>query len=172
MSPQLSADRLATTRISAGQIGRGYRNTTLLARLAVNAKRRLEAHQALCADAPRKPAWLYDAQRDDARRSLPDQRLHDAIQEGIAGGWIDAQRLAEYFAELFLVHAATIAQHTGADDVSFCATVHEVAEALDAMAVARGLPTAENRAVAVRETFEAVITLQAHATELQRGSAA
>jgi hypothetical protein len=178
MSPETAAARLAAARTTPDRtpadrdlIGRGYRSAPLTQRLGCFSAR-LNAAQALCGNASRKPGWLYDAQRDELRRSLPDQREYDAIQAGIADGYIDATKLVEYFAEKFLIHAATLATRDGATDVTFVATVREAAEALEYVSVARGLPTKENKQLAAREGVQGALVMLAHATELHRAGAA
>jgi hypothetical protein len=166
---QNSTDRLATTVTFREQIR--VRPARLIARLSSETVR-LEAAQALCADARRKPAWLYEWQGDTPKRRPIDQIEFDAIQDGISEGYITERHLAEYFAEKFLIHAASIAVRRQSNDVSFCATVKEAAEALEEIAVARALPTPENRRSAAREGVQGALALLAHSTELHRGSAA
>jgi hypothetical protein len=173
MTPESTAERLAAPRITTDlreTLSKGFRPAPLAARFG--SKRRLEAAQALCADAVRKPGWLYDAQREEVRRSLPDEREYEAIQEGIRAGYITATRLAEYFAEKFLIHLSSMPAVQRGDDVTFCVTVRESAEALEALALARTIPSEANRATAAREVVQAAVVGIAHATELQRGTAA
>lgn len=153
-----STARLATHRIPADRaaIGRGYRNPSVFARLSTEATR-LDALQRLCANAERKPAWLYNVQRAEPRASLPDERLDMAITEGVRGGYITPEVLADYFGDLFALYRAMMPD---AADATYVDTAREKVEAIEAMSLARTNPTPENCANAVKELAEdAIVTL-------------
>lgn len=163
-STKNSATRLATSEPPL--TGRGFRAPTLYERLT-RTRERHSAAEGLCRDAKSKPSWLYDARSKG--RPLPDERLHDAIVDGIAGGWITPERLADYYGELFALYRAMM---PGGAEATFLDTARESGQALEAIAVHRVCPTPESAAHAVRESLEAAVVLTAHAKRLQGGSAA
>lgn len=143
-------------------LARGYRTSALYARLT-NEPARHDAAERLCAPASRKPRWLHEARSKG--KTLPDDRLNAAIMEGIAERYITPETLADYFGELFTLYSA---QMTANADAAYLDAAREKAEACEAMAVARMVPTPENRERAVRELAEDVIVSLAHAKQLQR----
>lgn len=162
--------RLATHRIrpplDREVIGRGYRATALAARLSTESAR-LFALQRLCAGAERKPAWLYNVQRAEPRASLPCERLDAAILEGIRVGYITPEVLADYFGDLFALYRAMMPDA----HATYLDTAREKSEALEAISIARAVPTPENIDRAARELMEDAIVSTAHAKTLQRGAA-
>jgi hypothetical protein len=82
--------RLATRQVEGpidrSRLGRSYRANTLMARLTTRNARK-DALERLCHAADRKPGWLYDARKDEAR-ALPCERLDSAI----SATYIDAAR--------------------------------------------------------------------------------
>jgi hypothetical protein len=165
-TPARLATHRTTDQIDRARVGGGYRPTTLMARLRAP---RLNALQRLCAGAERKPAWLYDAQRAEPRSALPDERLDAAIVQGIRDGYITPEKLADYYGELFASYRAMM---PGGVESTFIDTTRESAEALEAIAIARVVPSAENNAHAARELLESAIVSTAHARRLQCGDAA
>lgn len=164
---QHSAARLATRpAIDREALARGYRPTTLMARLST-APARLDALERLCAKAERKPQWLYDLRKQDGR-TLPCERLHNAIVDGIQARFITPEVLADYYGEMFALYRAMMPDA----HATYLDTVREKSEAIEAVSVARAVPTPENNASAARELLEDVIVSTAHAKTLQRGGAA
>ncbi len=157
-----SASSLATGRIDRERIGSGYRANALMARLSTVPARH-DAAERLCKLAERKPTWLYEARSKG--KSLPCARLDEAIVDGISGGYITPEILADYFGDLFALYRGMM---PGAADATYIDTAREKAEALEATALARAINTPEARAQAVRELAEDVIVSLAHAKQLQR----
>lgn len=167
ISTDKNTARLATHRIDREALTRGYRSGALMARLSTEGPR-LAALQRLCQGAHRKPAWLYNVQRAEPRSSLPCERLDAAITQGIADGYITPETLADYFGDLFTIYCT---QMSATGDACYLDAAREKAEAMEAAAMARAVPTAENRERAVKELAEDVIVSLAHAKQLQRASA-
>jgi hypothetical protein len=161
MSTNFRGDRLATSRTFREQIV--VRSaSTLRARLAEG--RRREAIQRLFSKAPRKPGAVYELQRSEPRAPLPDERLIALLEAGIARRDFDEQQLAAYFAELFMICAAQFSLAADvAEPATYGVTVKEVAEAFEAITVAHGVPTRENRETMAREVREAIGVLAIHA---------
>lgn len=166
-APDTSAVRLATTRTPSDQRFREsitVRTGPLTSRLANGD--RLRAFQQLVRRAHRKPGWMYDAQREEQRRSLPDEREYEAVCEGIAAGYVDERDLATFFAAKYLIYRGLI-RGTADSAPTYCDATREMAEALEAIAIARANPTDENKQRAALEGTEAVITLHAHVDALR-----
>jgi hypothetical protein len=160
---QSSAPRLATRPIDREAIAKGYRSPALYARLSTIPARH-DALERLCVRAERKPQWLYNIRKDDGR-TLPCERLHNGIVDGIQAGYITPEVLADYFGDLFALYRAMM---PGAAEATYLDTTRESAEALEAMAVARCNPTPEAQAHAARELLEAAVVSTAHAKQLQQ----
>jgi hypothetical protein len=170
MSPtQGSAAHLAMrpTATNPRDIGRGYRAPAFAARLSTMPTR-LDALERLCQHAERKPQRLYDLRKGEGR-TLPCERLHNAILDGIQAGYITPEVLADFYGECFAMYRSMM---PGATDATYLDTAREKAEAADALMTARMVPTSENREVAVKELSEDVIVSLAHAKALARGTAA
>jgi hypothetical protein len=162
--------RLATRQVEGpidrSRLGRSYRQTTLMARLTTRNARK-DALERLCHAAERKPTWLYDARKDEAR-ALPCERLDAAIVQGITEGWVTPESLADYLGDLFAIYRAMM---PGAAEATYIDAAREKAEAMEATAMARALDTPEAKANAVKELSEDVIVSLAHAKSLQSKSA-
>jgi hypothetical protein len=137
-----------------------------MARLSTRVARK-EALEGLCRRAERKPAWLYDARRDE-NRPLPDERLDAAIMEGVQEGWITPEVLADYLADLFALYRAMMPDA----HATYLDTVREKSEAMEAVSIARAVPTPENNDRAARELLQDSIVSTAHAKALQKQGAA
>jgi hypothetical protein len=126
----------------------------------LTARRRLNALVELFADATRKPDAIHAQTRKQPRSTLPDERERTLIDEGIASGAISPERLIRY--RLFQLQC-DLAQFPSAapqlEELIYVRLVREEAEAIEAQAIARALPTPANRADAVRESKEAVAAL-------------
>lgn len=166
-APETSAARLATTRTPSDQRFREsitVRAGALTQRLANGD--RLRAFQQLVRRATRKPGWLYDAQREEQRRSLPDEREYEAVCDGIASGYINERDLATFFAAKYLIYRGLIRGQSETAP-TYCDATREMAEALEAIAVARANPTDDEKRNAAQQGMEAVITLHAHVDALR-----
>jgi hypothetical protein len=156
--------RLATRH----NLGSGYRAPALYERLT-QGRTRHAAHETLCRAASAKPQWLRDHRSKAATHTLPDERLHTAIMDGIRAGYITPDVLADFYGECFALYRAMM---PGAAEATYLDTTREKAEAMEALAIARTQPSAENVQYAIREVLEDVIVSTAHAKRLQGGSAA
>lgn len=124
--------------------------------------RRLEALQRLFVDAPRKPYELHELQCKHPKRLMPDEVLRTMIHEGIRAGHITREQVVAYRASQLIDDLSAFPGATNADDATYSALMHEVGDAVAAVTVHHGLPTAENHARMTKEALEAAATLQLH----------
>ena len=132
---------------------------------------RLDAFVALFANAPRKPDALNELTRAEPRlKGLYDERHRALIHEGIKAGYITREQVIRYRASQVRDDLAAFPDARQADDTLFCALMSEAGEMVEAQVNARGMPTRENVAHAVKQTDELISVAQLLA-ESQRVSA-
>lgn len=136
------------------------------------ARRRLVAFVELFADAPRKPDAIYDLTRAEPRCQLPDEKKHRLIHQGIKDGVISRERLIRYRATQLLDDLAAFPDAGTPAEALYVPFMKELAEAVDAQTVARGVPTPANVDHAVRETREAIVVAEFRCHALARGETA
>jgi hypothetical protein len=125
-------------------------------------RRRLAAFIELWADAARKPAAVYALTRKDPRCKLPDEKQRTMIHNGIRDGMIARARIIRYRAAQLLDDLAQFPEESCPNDLTYVQTMLETAEAIEALTIAKGMPTEANRVAAVRETREAIATSELH----------
>jgi hypothetical protein len=133
-------------------------------------RRRLSAFVELFTDASRKPDAVYAIQRKDPRVKLYDEREREIIHQGIKDGVISRERIVRYRLSQLLDDLAQFPHDVPVSDVVYVRLMAEQAEALEAQAIARALPTSANRDAAVRETKDAIAMQHIACVALEQGT--
>jgi len=145
------------------------------------AERRLRvALQAVIADptAPsgqRTPtpdhAW-YDNARTDPRSTLPCEREREMLHAAIRQGCTTPLKVVSYFVERIADTLAQFPEQLLVSDVLYVRLMIDEAEALEAQALAHGVPTPEHIADAIVQTREAIVMQQLECALLEKRGAA
>lgn len=153
--------------------GRGYRNSTLLQRLAEadaeNEQR--ERWVRMWNDADSKPAQLYEFTRAaDRRAAIADDRQRKLVQAGLADGSITVERYLDYRLWQIETDLAHVPTRPAVDDVSFARFGSEAAEGIEAAVRAKCDPTQEAVAHAVGQLQEMLAATQLYTATMQRSA--
>jgi predicted lipase len=159
MSSHIHGERLATLPTFREQIR--VKSAPITERLG-NHTRRLEALQALFVNARRKPTELYELQCEAPKRRFPDEILRAMIHEGIRAGHITKSQVVAFRASQVIDDLSVFPDVTETEQATYCALMQEVGEAVEAVTVHHGLPTAEHADRMEREVSEAAATMQMH----------
>lgn len=105
---------------------------------------------------PSPEHFWHDNSRDEPRAPIACEKERDMLNAAIAQGCTTPMRIVSYYLARLTDSLAQFPEELLVSDVLYVRLMAEEAEALEAQALAQGMPTAEHCAAAVRETREAI----------------
>lgn len=157
-------ERLATTQIFRESVR--VKSGALTQRL--READRIDQFIGLWSTARRKPDWMYEFTRGEQRRRHPAELERSLIHDGIRSGDITREALIDYRAAQLQDDLTVFGGAVTVDHALYVAFMTETAEAQEATAIARGMPTSDTVTQAVREIGEAIAVAEIQRATLVR----